>query len=965
VYEIYAYWNAAQIEAILNAVVSVIGSGALTNDFSTLIRLMAILGFLITTVGALLKVRGEEPFKHMLMVGVLFTALLVPRTTVTITDLGVGAGAPRTVANVPVGLAFFASATSKIGHFFTDKFETFFSMPDPTMNFSQSGFMGSSRALRTSQGMSVTNNLLKMDIREFFRDCLYPELAIAGNYNALATSKDVWADILGLGLVNPGRNFMYHTGKAVIPCNTGYGNITAALNAEAAAKKTLLGQILWPTAPVAASSAAADALLPAAEMLMVGASVSATERIRQGMVINLLEDSNQDMATAVNDPSSVLAAYGKSAAVQSANTAYVVMGDLARETLPIIRNAAELLIYAVFPIVILMVIVAGHVGTVVLRHYVMTMVWVQLWAPLFAVANYIISLNTNIKVKASANGINGLAIDNVASMGEAMISSEAVAGMLAIAIPMIAMALVKGGEVAMSSLASTLTGPANSAGQSHGGSAGVGNISAGQVSWSTATLHQHNSAPSVVTGAGAQSRRDEHGGVITRYPKGSTYDAPLNNLGFSATDAAGLSKQFSVRGGEAVTAAKEKSEQFGASMMAAVNEQADRVRNKVQQWTGNSRLGRTNDTSKGFSAQDEQQLGRILGHDSATGQMTQTNSGATGNLSGSFGRDGGGWGAALGGNLTLATSLAAKHSDQIANRDQAGASETARQLHDVVSRLQKAEDYVNSRTGGVSESSGVSASLNAAKTANASALSKLGEARAFERSASVASDLSSRGQVDYARMLDADTAKRLDRDFRSNDPVRQMQALDELKAIAQATGPVDPSNKTQPSNFSDLPASGGDVHNANDAFRREIRNDGVPSLDASTDASLRGQHAQDKASNGLSDLTRTAVQKFGSNGAAALQGAYDNALRLAEGEYGAASDRFKERKSVLDNAYSKAIEKGTPALALDQFLSSASNDGKATGTFMPHGGNMHKPSAGQEKPPAEPPSAPVELAPSP
>ena len=99
-YEVFAYWNAAQIQAVLNAVVGVIGSTGTNGDYLALIRIVAILGFFVVITGAIVKFKGEDAVKHMLFVGIFYTAMLVPRVTVTIIDTGIGAGAARTVANV-------------------------------------------------------------------------------------------------------------------------------------------------------------------------------------------------------------------------------------------------------------------------------------------------------------------------------------------------------------------------------------------------------------------------------------------------------------------------------------------------------------------------------------------------------------------------------------------------------------------------------------------------------------------------------------------------------------------------------------------------------------------------------------------------------------------------------------------------------------------------------------------------
>ena len=89
------------------------------------------------------------------MVAIFYTTLFIPRVTVTIEDHGLGAGAPITVDNVPIGLAFFASTTSRIGYWLTDRTETFFSLPDTSLKLGSHGLMGGARALRVSQSAAM------------------------------------------------------------------------------------------------------------------------------------------------------------------------------------------------------------------------------------------------------------------------------------------------------------------------------------------------------------------------------------------------------------------------------------------------------------------------------------------------------------------------------------------------------------------------------------------------------------------------------------------------------------------------------------------------------------------------------------------------------------------------------------------------------------------------------------------
>jgi conjugal transfer mating pair stabilization protein TraG len=120
----------------------------------------------------------------------------------------------------------------------------------------------------------------------------------------------------------------------------------------------------------------------------------------------------------------------------------------------------------------------------------MAFVWVQLWAPLYAVLNYVATLESASNAQAVAEGIAGFALSTTAVIGSTLISDQAVAGMMTLAIPIIATMIVTGGAQALTSMTATVMGPAQSSAQAAGSAAGAGNISFASATWDTAQRKQ-------------------------------------------------------------------------------------------------------------------------------------------------------------------------------------------------------------------------------------------------------------------------------------------------------------------------------------------------------------------------------------------------------------------------------------------------------------------------------------------
>ena len=103
-YEVYAYWNVTELEAMFNAVASIMGSG----DYLGLLRTMAIVGIIVVVIATLTgRERLDGMWKWLFFLAIFQSMLLIPKVTVTIVDR-TGNEPPRAVANVPIGLGALA-----------------------------------------------------------------------------------------------------------------------------------------------------------------------------------------------------------------------------------------------------------------------------------------------------------------------------------------------------------------------------------------------------------------------------------------------------------------------------------------------------------------------------------------------------------------------------------------------------------------------------------------------------------------------------------------------------------------------------------------------------------------------------------------------------------------------------------------------------------------------------------------
>ena len=472
-YEIVAYWNARQIYDVLNAVAGILGQG----DFLGLMKSVAIIGLLSAATIGLLRMKVEEPIILIFCVCLFYTVLFLPKVRVTIND-------PRTaevytVDNVPLGLGFIAANSNRVGKYLTNTFETAFT-PVDDQKFSQNGMLFGARILEEKQKAKFVNPSLAEDLRRFNQNCLVPELQDnTVGLNRLVASTDIWGDIYGGSIVipNPGRIVTYTSGLA-FNCVTGMTDLNNRMTTEVNANLDAFGKQMNPTRT--GFEILVRSQLVTFENDLMGASTTAMQSLRQSAMINAYRDGR--MSDSKSADSQALAT---TMAIQSSNSAYKTMRDIAEGALPKLRNIIEIVVIAVFPIVLLLVIAAGRNGGLVLKSYIMGMLWVQMWAPLYAVINYLMvpQVRNALSGVMPISGTPGLTLTNAAQVEGIAVSEQALAGMLTLLVPVIAYAIVKGGEMAMSSVASSLMSPASGAAQSQGSAAGLGNTNAGILNW--------------------------------------------------------------------------------------------------------------------------------------------------------------------------------------------------------------------------------------------------------------------------------------------------------------------------------------------------------------------------------------------------------------------------------------------------------------------------------------------------
>ena len=481
VMDYYAYWNGGQIRDLFEALVSICSG----SSYEGLLKTAVLAGFLVTLTGALLKWQGLASKVYLFAAVLFYSVMLVPKVDVAIHDER--SADVYVVSNVPFGVGFFASATSKIGHFLTESFETAFSLPDAE-RFSKFGLVYPQRALNsllaagpvTPEGRALTDRVIA--------DCIGPELLDHPDKAAeLSHSGDIWATISADGWINPARSSVSSDGT-VHRCDQALQSLDQYLNTvELDFLSKRLGTVLVPE-----RIDPADVIrrtLPQSEALLLGMSRSLEQSLKHSVMLTALPRGMASIAAQAGAPLDLAAKYSASQANLTSEINYRTLARLAEHSLPKIRNCVEFIVIAVFPLMLLLMVAAGSAAGAVFRSFFVLLIWFQLWAPLLSVANYLmISVDANPMNRIAAE-FGGSTLLAAAIIREASATSQAIAGSIMLLIPVIAFALAKGSDMAFVSMASGLMAPAQGASSGASAQAAAGNFNAGNVSMGNTSMN--------------------------------------------------------------------------------------------------------------------------------------------------------------------------------------------------------------------------------------------------------------------------------------------------------------------------------------------------------------------------------------------------------------------------------------------------------------------------------------------
>ncbi len=456
-YELFTLGGGTYLVDLLNAVAAITSGGA----YITLAQLAGVAGLAWILFRTAFGGSWKDNAKWILLFVTVWGAMIVPKATVRVVDRLDPTLAPAVVANVPIGLALFASLTSQVGDGLTRLTEQAFTLPND-LQYQRHGLIFGARLAAKATRLEITDTVFARNVRNYARQCVFTALLL-GHISAddLRESTDIWSLVTAAGSpsagASPARMVEFATrqgatgtgatpiDRQIVTCRDAAGRLNGQWNAEIQRAGTVFGRRIFPDARTEAlARAELLAALPAAHDFLIGASRSAGEIMRQQMVLNAVHDAGEQWAAEAGN-AAALRAYTEARAEAQTVSAYRAIGRQAETWVPLLRIVFECLYVGAFPMAVLLMLTPA--GLPIFRSYVTGLIWLQSWGPLYAVLHRISMGEAAERMQAAALMPGGdIGISLVAQAGIRAVASDVavMSGYLSMSVPFLAAALAYG-----------------------------------------------------------------------------------------------------------------------------------------------------------------------------------------------------------------------------------------------------------------------------------------------------------------------------------------------------------------------------------------------------------------------------------------------------------------------------------------------------------------------------------------
>ncbi len=510
---IYTIGGGEIFSLIFNGIASLIGGGDTAGHkglfFNAFVRIGTITGLLAAFVQTLWRDQMEVVRSFFMPFVIVLFVLLTPSMKVHIIDTSMGRKI-YTVDHVPFGLGFTAGLFSQIGKEITEKVEQVFSLPDD-LKYHKTGAVFASNLIKNAKQFHLVDENVSENMRGFVTQCSAYDAMLGRKYTFqdLKNTDDIWGLITASP--SPVRSFLWKESgqkSQIVTCQVGAQKLNSIFGREIANSADSFGKKLFRSNSEMPINYKAEIYkyLPLSFGYLTNSAKSAEDIIKQQIMIHSVLDGIENKSVSLGNAPNVAL---RKAYLQQRNT-NLSLGELAADTLPVMKILLEAIIYVAFLVVFPLTLFPGGLRT--FKTWLSLVVWIQSWGPLYAVLNMIMTVygkSQSLSLTA-LNDSHGITIANSIGLMDFHADLSAMAGWAAISVPFLAFALVKGGVAAFNNIATHLGAVSqNVAGRAGeeltSGNFSFGNVSMGTVQANNTSMNQHMLSGSWHSGAFTQN----------------------------------------------------------------------------------------------------------------------------------------------------------------------------------------------------------------------------------------------------------------------------------------------------------------------------------------------------------------------------------------------------------------------------------------------------------------------------
>jgi len=752
-YTIYTFGGGDIITEVLNGVAAAVGDSA----FNSALRLAALFGVIWAVGTVLFKNHFMPMLKWMGVFYLLYNLMLVPKMEVAVVD-ELNNQSATVVANVPVGLGFFAGTASSIGYFLTQLCDKVFSLPDD-VSYSHTGLVMGSRLVSTATRFQITDPTFAQNINNFVQQCVFYDVLLHKYpLDNLYNAPNLWAFVTQNA--SPARAFAYTKDNqtTIVTCQTGVNSLQNDWQTEIKQAPTVYGKRLYGDNADAASELLSR--LPTSFNYLTGISASATDIMQQAMLANALRNAIATNGATASAPAAVQQ-FAESRSEQLLTSKFILGGALSGYWLTIMQVVINALLYGSFLILVLVMLLPT--GWRVISSYVQTLIWVQLWPPLYAVLNLVMTMGAESQSHAAVSTLSQSAVTLSTYAGLAKVNADiaAFAGYASLAIPLISWGIVKFTAPAVTALASNILSATQQAVARGGEDMSSGNISMGNVQldntsgFNTSDFHDNQNA---LYQSGMMSYQTDSGAMIHHTGDGQdVIDSrnAISNTGTNVNLADAMREAATQSADRAYNESMGHSEAYSTALSSAYRSMYELSQAHGQSASSDSHYGTQESASIHEAASVVQsnidRFARDHGLSVSEATSLVANAGAgvgisakldTADLEGGLPGGVEGVSASAGAKLGFQGSMSGSAQDSSSYRDAQELSQQA-DFRDAVDTLSRASHDENYRTGQDESSrlmNNIGESLDAASSARQEMNASQSEANSYREAASFATD---------------------------------------------------------------------------------------------------------------------------------------------------------------------------------------------------------------------------------